>query len=545
MAQNNFRLTVNPLTGEKLSAITNKMYFDSYNGSDDNDGSTATKAKKTLAVYPGYVHLLHGTFDSVGYSGNINGTIYSADFIGDGYASMSFLVNITSGDQVRQTFRFYDVTIPVFYDNHPAYGAKNGYAIFFLKKCTVNSFSFVTGSDTLLRQLTIKDSVVKNFLGGNFMEGSIDRITFDTFSCDGVACNSYIKNSIINNSIDLYTTSFIPIFDYVLIRKQAVWKWNGIVIDMNWSAWVDEATSGTLLSWVKVKLAAYATANSLTLLASIVDNSFRSGCKVVDDSSSAPIRLYNCYDADGVTPNGNYSLVNTPTNPGVFSSDTSFYVGGMYPSMRFVFSQTTKKIIDNSGVEIAGTADLISIDNDDKMYLNSNSSQVRNKISTAILSLPQGQRLNSFSAYFVPSTGALQYYGMLQGLKGGTITPINCLLIEPYDTAMATTPSSTLKKLFVPFNSDALLAVYSVSTDTHAAGDYVLFSELEALVGYSTNKSLTEKLGTDLTPLSSAIVTNAIDEWDDLLALSYITSVNLSGLFRYFKAWIIANSNPS
>lgn len=544
MKLNNFKLTTNPLTGQKLSDISNKMFFDSYNGDDNNDGLTSLTAKKTLSFNNNYLHILHGFFDTLSFTGTINNQGKTASFVADGFARMGFIINATKLDTTAISLYFYGINIYQFYNNHKYVSA--GLSLMDFKKCVIDSLSFITTDSILVRQLSMSGCIVKNFVGGNSIESSISNITFDTFHCDGLLCNSYVKNSIVNNSIDLYTTAYIPIFDYTIFRKQIVWKWNSQVVDMDWNSWIDESTSGTMLDWVKLKLQAYASVNALPLLSSIASTSFRTGCKVIDDSVDASIRIYNCYDpSDMETPNGNYSLNNTPSNPALVASDISFFVGGMYPSLKFTFNQSTKKIIDIAGNEIPGSADLISIDNNDKMYLNEASLQPRNKISTDLIILPQGQRLNSFSSYFIPSSGSLQYYGMLQGLNNGKVTPMNCLLIEPFDTVNSTNPSSTLKKMFVPFNSEALLAVYSEASENHAIGDYVLYSELESLVGYSTNKNLSEKLGTDLTELGDAIVTNAIDEWDDLMALANIKSISMSGLFRYFKAFIIANANPS
>lgn len=552
MAQyNNFRIITNPFTGSLLTSLANVLYFDSYNGSDNNNGRSKNLAKHTLECNNGLIHVLHGKFDDI----NVNNSGADATFIGDGFAK--FGISWTYGTSNSQRLSIHGCYLTSFIFKMGPFG--DNVQSFFLKNCKIDVLQMLAYAN-YIRYLSLTDCIVDIFIGSSSTTRGIINVTFNSLFWNPLSDTDF-TNCIFNNSIDLYNTSnYIPYFKYCLFRKQISWKWNNTVIIApdstgiyNWDNCSDLTDSNVMLMYLKEKLLAYASVNNLTTLTNMVNLMFNN-CKIYDDSETASVRIYNCYDADKVTPNGNYSLSNTSGNPALTCSDEDLYVGGMKPSLRFIFDFNNIINIDNYGNTVAGAADLIVTNDGDKLYLNQTSEQHRNKISSHIITLPVGQKLNSFSSYFIPSTGDLQYWGMFQGITSGHNTPINCLLIEPFDTATSTYSSDTLKKMFVPFNQEVLLAVYSrettVGNNTRSVGDYVTYEDLATLVGYATNKNLSENLGTvksDATydTLSNCIVSNAVDEWDDLVALTNISTVKLSGLFKYFKCWLIANNDPN
>jgi hypothetical protein len=516
MALNNFTITHNPFTGVALTD-SNTIYIDSVIGSDSNAG-TRNAPKKTLpsssSIVNNKFYVLRGYFEQDITMHNIT-SIY---FFGEPNTIINGNINFELGNPF-----FYCYGLKISAVTTSAADTTSFVHRHFYRNCEfINGITIPGGSQVNMTDVitdlckcelynvraTIKQAYIRNF-----------------------AANQTIRNSIITDVINLGTVSadmpYYTTLNHCIVRKQVQWQWNGATIPMNLTT--DAQTGLCNTEDAQAALHAYAT-NVLTnqthkdSLNRIADNIFGEGTIIYDDDVSAHAmpHLFNGYGDDGITPT-DYTLNPAIGNPAMYASDISGFVGAYKPKINTSFNWTAVDIIDNDGnVTGAGAGELITYNNG--IFFDNEIAQNRNRVSTNVITMPPGDSFTLFRSLFFASFSDTFYFGALQ-TSSTTNSPLDAVLIEPYDTA---TVPSAFPKFFVAINRDYEIA-YHVSDGTP-----VLFSEL-ATLGIATNKNMNE--------VGDMAVTNAVNEWEDVIALNSVYSGKVS--FRHFKITLIANrTNP-
>jgi hypothetical protein len=324
-----------------------------------------------------------------------------------------------------------------------------------------------------------------------------ENLTIKGFS-NGCVLASIIYNSICYGIFDLYNFSspwnFVPIFKYsVFLKNQTVFKWNGAVIPITWTA------AGNEKQDIIDSLKAYAdNISQKDYLINIADNLFGIGTIVYDDSPGN-IRIFNEYDADGNPSDLNLNMENG--NPALFSSSAGDYVGAMRPAFEIEWDWENMKSIDEDGNVIDEVPDLLQENNG--IFANIYSAQKRNRVKAKqVMSLPGGDSLSRIAADFESAADRGIYFGAWQDEIDGVV-PIDAFEAEVYDTPLQ---PSAYPHLLIPFNRNLEIAYFKTGDK---AGQPVLFSDLEDL-GITTDKNLPE--------VSGWAVTNGTIEFYDAIA---------------------------
>lgn len=526
MAINNFTLTKDPFTGADLTD-ENTIYIDSVVGNDNNSG-TRSLPKKTLAsLTHAKIHVLRGVFNEPVSLFRSQGQL---TILGEPNTMLLGSISIRFYDNADVSYiRLANLYIASF--TAPYSGSFPAE----VKPPTVDNCefgSFITINATA-NVVTVNRPVTNTRMESFSPTMSDTAQIMKNITCDDFSPyyqrGGILDNSIITKSIELYNAASINSYfelKYCVLRHSVIYKWKGNAIPVElpagmWNTLTGEFIAKQLRNYAANTLTAVAEKNLLNRLA---DNMFGVGTIVYNDSGkistdgtfvqSSP-RIFNGYDNMGNIID--YTLNRQNGNPALYASNVASYVGAYKPSVTMFFTFPAKEI-DNDGVETGNEGDLLQENNG--IFINIDSSQNRNRVSTPVVALPAGDGFTLFKANFYPSFSNSFYIGAKQYLTP-TTSALNSILVEPYDTP---TNVSAFPRFFTPINKVVEIA-YHVDTNQP-----VLFSELAGL-DIDTNKNLTE--------VGTMAVTNACDEWDDLISLATVRSTLPK--IRYFKITLIAN----
>jgi hypothetical protein len=341
---------------------------------------------------------------------------------------------------------------------------------------------------------------------------------------NGVRSNCHlIYDSIIFGDFDLYNFNnnwtYYPVFrNSIFLKKRTVFKWNGEVIPVIWTAPGNEKQDiiESLTAYANDTLTAETEKNYL-LNASV--NLFGAGTLVYDDSPGN-IRLFNGYDDLDNPIDLNLNMQNG--NPALFSSSEGDYVGARRPAFKIEWDWANMQSIDEDGAVIDETPNLLMENNG--IFVNVNSSQKRNRVkATQLLAFPAGDRLSRIAADFDSAADRGICFGAWQNETAGAFL-LDACEAEVYDTPAQ---PSAYPRLLIPFNKDLEIACFKTGD---REGEPLLFSDLEGL-GVATNKNLTEVAGW--------AVTNGTAEFYGLIELEGIES--RKPRFKYIRPVLTAN----
>ncbi|MDR1091335.1 MAG: hypothetical protein LBL79_09690 [Prevotella sp.] len=340
---------------------------------------------------------------------------------------------------------------------------------------------------------------------------------------NGCYIDSIVYDSIVFGDFDLYNYSnnwtVTPVFKYSLFLKdRTVFKWNGAVIPIAWTAPGNE-TQDVIDSLKAYAEASLTVANQKNYLNACADNLFGEGTVVYDDSPGH-VRVFNAYDASGNPSDLNLNMENG--NPALFISSYGDYVGALRPAFKIEWDWENMQSLDVDGNVIDETPDLLQENNG--IFANIYSAQIRNRVTAMqVLAFPGGDRLSKIAADFVSAADRGIYFGAWQNETDGAV-PVDAFEAVVYDTPAQ---PSAYPRLLIPFNKNLEIAYFKTGDK---AGQPVLFSDLADL-GIETNKNLTEVAGW-------AITTGAV-EFGDVTALENIEAKKPA--FRYILPVLTAN----
>lgn len=360
--------------------LTNKTYFSSYLGASIDNGAI-TGTSSSTAIYNMSMYSLINTGYPIKIYNSIIKTSSSANDQG-GYAGINLFFNTMNQSG---------------YGDDSAYHFKNITTISFINKIATSSVT---------------------------------------------AGRNKITDGIIINDIDLYnytalTVSSYPIFNNFILRKALIWKWNGVIVPITYTA-ATGVLSTDSTQWktdIYNSLTTYyntlSTSTSKTYLASILSNwsvIFPSTTMVVDDINCCPI--FNLYSSGAPI---DYSLKISNTNPALTMSSVGSYVGAYLASITPVYDNTTLKELDSNGVETTNTPDILLVGSQGNMYPSPSATQYRNRIKTNVLTYPRGYSFsNGVQSMLTSGLSARYQYGKRQTYTTVYI-PQESIHVEAFD----------------------------------------------------------------------------------------------------------------
>lgn len=265
-----------------------------------------------------------------------------------------------------------------------------------------------------------------------------------------------IRGSIIIDSVDIYNfvsrsnINNYPIFKYCLFRKYTIWKWNGVIITINWNTNPLNSTVYTyepLLDRVYNSLLFYANnsivnttdkAYALAILATketmfYADANGQTN-KVVDDVLYPIFNKYN-----GTTPI-DYSLKLAANNVALTMSDIGGYVGAYKANLNHVQFGTILHVNSNGSDDTVTTPDLLISEGLNQFSASDTSLQLRNRIRTTVLEFPRGKAFDGSQSMLTSGIASRLYFGKYQPMvtTGANPTiPVETIEVIPYDAIPA------------------------------------------------------------------------------------------------------------
>ena len=314
---------------------------------------------------------------------------------------------------------------------------------------------------------------------------------FKNYSVATYGAPIIVRDTIFTDYIDLYpytsVYTVIHSFQYCLIRKSTLWKWNGTTISINYSAatGVLETDSAQWKTNIYNSLTTYynslATSSAKTYLGLILSNwstVLAGTTKIVDDINYN--QIFNKYQ-DGAPVD--YSLKLVTGNPSLYMSSSDSYVG-MYPPAIF---GTPGSIVDvdSNGNDTANTPDLLVMGMNNVMYASSASTQYRNRIRFSQVDYPRGYAFNGMVCDIKSGISARYCWGKVQPYTS-TSLPQESAEIVPVN---ADGSASSFPRFSVKLNGNTQMWYH---TQGAKIGQPVLFNDLSTYFAITTDKSLTE-----------------------------------------------------
>jgi len=511
MAANGFTLTTNLFTGEVLTN-SNTLFFDANFGSDSNPG-TREFPKQTINITDTNTanivnFVVKGDFSNIL---NLSVSNKKAYILGDLNTNLGFF-SISTNSNISVYF----VNLNINKLNIiQGIGTINTY----LYNCTI--LSFLQGLQAYYTpSVLILNCFASTLYWGQNNQATFKNVTVRDFKPMTPRENLSLFDSIFTDSIDLFTNQNAVnafIFNNCIILKSCAWLWNSTLISINWTS------AGNEINDIKESLTYYKN-NTLTDAAqkshldALINSMFGAGTIIYDDKLPSNARIFNKYDAAGNVLDYTLNL-DWKNNPALFTGFNKSYVGAYRPSVNFSFNWGNISEIDNNGANI-GAGTLLKYDATNGIYCDLSSQQNRNKVSTNILEMLKGDSITRFQGNFYPS---LQFYlGALQ--QSPTVSKQNAIVVHPYDTP---TSVSAYPIFCIPINKNVQIAVWESGTN---AGKPILYSNLAGL-GIAHNKNLAE--------VGTWAITNAMEEWDDVVELA--TTTVITPQIRYFMLDLIVN----
>jgi len=303
--------------------------------------------------------------------------------------------------------------------------------------CVTNILRFGTFTSSATLQNTLITGSYYAY-SNTSTSGTIKNITVaDYLNCKSAVDNSY--DGIIYNSIDLYnysslTVGIYPILNNFVLRKALLWKWNGVIIPVTYTAATgvlstDSAQWKTdLFNSITTYYNTLSTSTSKTYLASILSNwsiIFPSTTMVVDDINCCPV--FNLYSSGSPI---DFSLKISNINPALTMSSVSSYVGAYKASITPTYDTSTLKELDTNGNETSNTADILVLGSNGSLYPSPSAVQYRNRIKTNLIIYPRGYSFDGLQSLF--TSGLTARYGLGKYQSYTTLyTPQESIEIEP------------------------------------------------------------------------------------------------------------------
>lgn len=516
-----FKRYLNPIT----KAVYAGYYMSPLAGSDSNNG-TISSPIATLTKFSTY-----GVSKTILINGKtIENTVvpYGSSLIGDCEAS-ECSGNITLGTNGSvQTSAFgikfssltgvssslYNCVIDTF-SNNSYYDSSIANVIYILN----NFFSEYNAKTLGLNLNNFKNNTIwdyKNYINGD----------------QRIACST-----IFINSIDLYNFSSLinlvnyPIFKHCLFRKATIWKWNGVIIPINYGTYGNEsddyladvisamyAYTGTVPVGAERNYFSAMFPNAISSPVFYVDQNGQT-CKVVEDRPSVvgSKKIFNRYVGDNPV---DYSLFLHVDNVALIMSDELSYVGCYKANADVLtFGDVMSVNVDGSD-DLITPPDMLIYDGNGKFRVSiADSVQTRNRVRSSVFHFKRGFTLDGFQSQMKSGLSSRFSLGKFQpyNITDAPTLPQESIEVIPYDDAV--TPSA-FPRFSAMFND-------KVQMWYHAAGSKVglpvLFNDLLAYFTIVTDKSLAE--------YGSWAVTNADYE---TFTLSTKANVKLQNVPVYF-----------
>ena len=282
-----------------------------------------------------------------------------------------------------------------------------------------------------------------------------------------------LYNGLIYEVMDLYnytalTVSVYPIFTNSLLRKSLVWKWNGVIVPITYTAATGNLATDSA-QWktdIFNSLTTYyntlSTSTSKTYLASILSNwsaIFPSTTMVVDDINCCPI--FNLYSSGAPV---DYSLKISTTNPALTMSSVNSYVGAYKASITPTYDLTTLKELDSNGNETSNTPDILVLGTNGSLYPSPSATQFRNRVKTNLVVYPRGYSFDGVQSLLTSGLAARYGYGKYQSYTT-SYTPQESVEIEPKN---ADGSDSTFPKFSAKLNGVTQMWYHQYGTGTVA-----------------------------------------------------------------------------
>lgn len=320
--------------------------------------------------------------------------------------------------------------------------------------------------------------------------------------------NTYniVLNSIILTSVDLFNftsrsnTVNYPIFRNCLFRKAIVWKWNGVVIPINFGTYGNVA--GDYIADVISGLYAYASAmasgqDKTYFLAMIPtansSNIFYVGangqtCKVVEDRPSVigSKKIFNRYVNDSPV---DYSLYLSGDNVALSMSDQLSHVGCYKANAKVLTFGVVMHVNVDGSDDLVTIPDMLISDGNGKFHVSTaDSVQIRNRVRSDVFNFKRGFNLTAFQSQMKSGLGSRFSMGKFQpyNITTSPTLPQESIEILPYNDE--NTPSA-FPRFSGMFNGECQMWYHTTGAKINQP---VLFNDLQSFFAITTDKSLAE-----------------------------------------------------